>query len=188
MTRWILFLSFCLAAASCKGETVYKDDPNTLQALRDCETQVSRKDNHIKELEGRLGDIKMAQSSDEIIVTITGDTMTISGKDGKPRPTGDKAPKKEHIEAFIAQVQKSRGSMQRCYQNALKKDSGLQMRTQTMNIQVRFTATGKVSRATFAPSISQSFTQCMSAIAQKWKVPGAPTGAMFQQPITLSPQ
>ncbi|MCG8421971.1 MAG: hypothetical protein MJE77_28955 [Proteobacteria bacterium] len=146
------------------------------------------KDKYITQLKERLADYELGQANSEMIVTIEGNAITLKGKGGAPAPSGSRAPKQEHIRSFIKQVQNARGLMQRCYQNALKKDDNLQVRPVTMNIEIRFTATGKVGKAAFKPRISNSFSQCMSAVATRWKVPGAPTGVVFRQPITLSPE
>ena len=187
--RGFVLISLCIALCACKGETKIQDSPETLRDLDDCRKNRTEKDKYIKQLEERLAEHQLKEANEELIVTIEGNNITLKGKDGSSPPsTGGRAPKREHITSFVKQVQASRGLMQRCYQNVLKKDSSLQARPVNMNIQVRFTATGKVGRATFRPSISNSFAQCMSAVAKKWQVPGAPSGVVFQQPITLTPQ
>ena len=133
----------------------------------------------------------MVADSVEYGKTIAGDTLTISGKDSARSGSGSSGPAvpdEALFESFVKQVQLSRGSMQRCYQNALKKDTGLQARTLTMNVQVRFTAAGKVSQATFNPRISDSFDTCMSTVARRWKLEGTSGAIVFKQPITLTPQ
>ena len=185
--NWFILAFLCSALCACNGETKTQDSPETLRALDDCQQSRAEKDKYIKQLEERLADYKLKEANDEIMVTIEGNDITLRGKSGSPTSSG-KAPKKEHITSFVKQVQAARGSMQRCYQNALKKDNNLQARPVTLNIQVRFTATGKVGKATFMPVISHSFTKCMSAVATKWRVPGAPSGVIFQQPISLTPQ
>ncbi|MEM9490852.1 MAG: hypothetical protein AAGC55_17015 [Myxococcota bacterium] len=173
----------------CKAETKVQDSPETLQALADCRGQVQEKDKYIKQLEEMRAEAELNKTADELIVTITGETMTITAKEpGKPTPTGSRAPKEEHIRSFIKQVQASRGAMQRCYQTALKKDTSLQVRSVDMRISVRLTATGKVGKATFNPSLGSGFNTCMTTVAKKWQVAGAPGGLTLQQSIKLSPQ
>lgn len=177
--------------AACKGETEVKDKPETLQSLQSCRDSVAEKDKYIKELEARVYDLQQKSENAEIVVTIAGDEMTITpAKDesGNDKPSGPAVPDEELYKAFVGQVQKSRGSMQRCYTNALKKDSGLQARTVTLKIQVRFKADGAVAKSTFTPNISESFDTCMEAVTKKWKLEGARAAVTFQQPVTLSPQ
>lgn len=192
MMKWLPVCAVAAALVGCKGETKIQDSPQTLQALADCQQGRSDKEKYIKELEARLFDLEQKGGADnEVVVTITGDTLTISGQEQGGRSTGGggpAVPDQQLFESFVKQVQQSRGSMQRCYQNALKKDTGLQARTMTMNVQVRFTPAGKVSQASFSPQISESFDSCMSTVARRWKLEGASGPNVFKQPITLTPQ
>ena len=185
---WLVAVSLCAALVSCKGETKIVDNPDTLRDLEDCNKNRGEKDKYIEQLKQQLADYKLNEANQELLVTIQGNDITISSKDGGDGPGPGRAPTRDNIAAFVKQVQGSRGAMQRCYQTALKKDNNLQVRSVDVNIQVRFTATGKVSKATFRPSVSDSFNQCMTTVAMKWQVPGAPVGAVLQQPITLTPQ
>lgn len=186
--KWLVPVFLCAALMSCKGETKIQDNPETLRDLEDCNKNRGEKDKYIEQLKQQLADYKLNEANQELLVTIQGNDITIKAKAGGTPPGPGRAPSKENIAAFIKQVQGSRGAMQRCYQTALKKDNNLQVRPVNVNIQVRFTATGKVGKATFRPNVSDSFDQCMTTVAMKWQVPGAPVGAVLQQPITLTPQ
>ena len=189
MTRWFVALSLTLVVAGCKGETKIQDNPETLSALTGCQDAIASKDAYIKELEARAGELeRKAGQNDGVVVTIAGDTMTISGKGPNVRAGGSVTADKDLYESFVTQVQAARGAMQRCYQNALKKDSGLQMREVELNIQVRFTPAGKVSKAGFSPTISDSFDSCMGTIARRWQLKESPSGAIFEFPVNLTPQ
>lgn len=190
MTRWLAVCALTLAIAGCKGEVKIQDNPETLRTLEACQQARADKDKYIKELEARIFDLeqKAGGGNQEVVVRVTGDEITISGKGPSERAGGPAASDQALFESFVKQVQQARGSMQRCYQNVLKKDSSLQARTLTLSIHVRFTATGKVSRATFSPQISDAFDTCMSGVTSRWKLDGASEGITFQQPITLSPQ
>jgi hypothetical protein len=190
MMKWLPVCALAAALVGCKGEVKIQDSPQTLKALEDCQQGRTDKDKYVKELEARLFDLEQKGGADsEVVVTITGDTLTISGQGpGGGGGGGGGAPDQELFESFVKQVQQARGSMQRCYQNALKKDTGLQARTMTMNVQVRFTPAGKVSQASFSPRISDSFDSCMSTVARRWKLDGTSGPIVFKQPITLTPQ
>lgn len=178
-----------LVLAGCKGETKVQDSPQTLAALESCQRTLGDKDQYIRELEQRLAALE-ARGGDQVVVSITGDEMKItgSGPNGQAgRGAGD-ASDKELYQAFLDQVQRSRGAMKKCYQSALKKSSALQARTITVQLEARFTAAGKVSRAQFSPHIDEVFDACMRSITTRWSLPAAPQGYTFQQPITLSPQ
>jgi hypothetical protein len=189
MTKWLALWTLAAVLAGCKGETKIQDNPQTLKALEDCQQGRTDKEKYIKELEARLYDLEQKGAGDaEVVVNISGDTLTISGQGPSVRSGGPAAPDEELFESFVKQVQQSRGSMQRCYQSALKKDTNLQARTMTMDVQVRFTPAGKVSQASFSPRISDSFDTCMSTVAKRWKLEGASSPIVFRQPITLTPQ
>jgi hypothetical protein len=189
MTKWLAVWTLAAVLAGCKGETKIQDNPQTLKALQDCQQGRTDKETYIKELEARLYDLEHKAAGDsEVVVNISGDKLTITGQGPSVRAGGPAAPDEELFESFVKQVQQSRGSMQRCYQSALKKDTNLQARTMTMDVQVRFTPAGKVSQASFSPRISDSFDTCMSTVAKRWQLEGASSPIVFRQPITLTPQ
>ena len=198
MSKYVAAMPLCIAilvASACKGETEYKDKPETLQALDKYKGDAVEKEGYIKQLEAKIYDLEKAQKSDgdddEIIVAIIGDTIEIQkGKTKGPnaRKGGPVAKDEELYKEFIAHVSKSRGSIQRCYTNALKKDSSLQGRETTLKLSVRFKDDGSVGKATFNPRISDAFDGCMSGVTKRWTLTGTSQSITFQQPVTLSPQ
>jgi hypothetical protein len=194
MKRTLLVLALASAlphATACRGDAKVEDKPETLQSLQSCRDSVTEKDKYIKDLEARVYDLQQKSENAEVVVTIAGDEMTVTpAKDnqGNDKPPGPTVPDEELYKSFVDQVQKSRGSIQRCYTNALKKDSGLQVRTVTLKIQVRFKADGSASKSTFTPNISESFDTCMDSVTKKWKLASMNSSITFQQPVTLSPQ
>lgn len=180
-----------LAVVACKAETKLQDTPETLAALDTCRRDLAKKSDYVQELEQRLADLEIAaKQAREVTVTIAGNDIEITGAGPSGQaegPAGD-ATDKELYQAFLDHVQRSRGAMKKCYQGALKKNPALQARTVTMQLEVRFTAAGKASRAEFQPRIDEGFDTCMRGVTQRWSLPGAPQGYTFQQPITLSPQ
>lgn len=188
--RLIALVAAALVVSACKGEVVVKDSPETLTALTGCQDSLKNKDGYIKQLEQRLADLELqlSQAKEEVTVTFSGNEMTITGAGPSVRQGGPVKADQELFAAFDKQVQGSRSAMQRCYQNALKRDTSLQARSITMTIDVRFTATGKVSKASFRPEVSDAFVSCMNSITERWTLPGASSGISFQQPVSLSPQ
>ncbi len=178
--------------AGCKGDGKVKDSPETLRSLSDCEKSKQDKDTYIKELEKRLAEHEL-KGGEEVVVTIEGEVLTISGIKGKgPHQASgvDKGDAKdvELYEAFLSAVKRSRGQVKQCYQNALKKNSALQARSIPMNIQVKYRTDGKVSLAQFSPRISADFDQCMENVAAGWVLPKMPKPVTFQSKITLTPE
>lgn len=194
MTNWFAALPLCLAlvCGACTGETKIKDNPENLKAIETYKGKVAEKDGYIKQLEAKIYDLEKAdKGADEIVVSITGDTIEIKkGKDKGPsvRKGGPVAKDEELYKEFVAHVRKSRGSIQRCYTNALKKDSSLEARETTLKLSVRFKADGSAGKSTFKPRISAAFNTCMSSVTKRWKLTGTRQAITFQQPVTLTPQ
>lgn len=196
MTNWCAALPLCLAlvCGACTGETKYKDNPENLKAIETYKGKLVEKDGYITQLEARIYDLEKADKSadtDEILVSIIGDEVVIKeGADKGPsvRKGGPVANDEELYKEFVGHVRKSRGSIQRCYTNALKKDSSLQARDIKVQLRVHFKVDGSVSKATFTPRISDAFSTCMAAVTKRWTLTGTSRTITFQQPVTLTPQ
>ncbi len=175
-----------LALGACKGKTKFKDDPETTQKLTDCEKNLKEKESYIATLEKRLAD----GEGTTVMVNIQGEAMTISGKgpheltEGEAGSAGDAA----LYEAFVASLRRSRGSIQKCYQNALKNNATLQARSVTLNIEVQYKTSGSVTDARFSPRIDESFDRCMDAVTRRWTLPAMPRAVAFNYKQTLTPE
>jgi hypothetical protein len=171
---------------ACKGKTKYKDSEATLQKVKDCEAGLKEKQEYIAGLEKRLQEME----GETVAVDITGEAMKVVGKGPNERvkPTGGNADDLKLYEAFVAALQRSHGSIQKCYQLALKNNATLQSRSVTLNIQVQYKTSGQVSASSFNPRIDQSFDSCMAAVAKRWTLPAMPRGVAFNYKQTLTPE
>ena len=192
MNRLLLVVAMTLAAAGvgCKGEPQIQPDPETLKQLEACQQLAGQKDDYIKDLEKRLAELEMNGGGDAVVVNIEGEAMKITGKGpnrraGKPRGETDGT---KLYEAFVASLKRSRGGIQKCYQNALKKNSSLQARTVTLKINVNYRVNGAVKSATFNPRISSEFDQCMGGITKRWTLPAMARAVTFNYKQTLTPE
>src|SRR5262245_12864147 len=158
-----------LALPACKGKTMYRDDPVTLQKLTDCEKNVKEKAAYIAGLEKRLAE----GDGSTVVVHIEGEAMKISGEGPHERTAGESGgPEDARLyEAFVASLRRSRGSIQKCYQNALKNNAALQARSVTLSIEVSYRSSGQVTDARFSPRIDETFDRCMDAVARRWTLP-----------------
>src|SRR6266545_1233625 len=138
-------LSLAAALGACKGKTTYKDDPETAKKLTDCENNLKEKQTYIATLEKRLAD----GGDSTVVVNIEGEAMKISGKGPHERTAGESGGPEDAklYDAFVAALRRSRGSIQKCYQNALKNNATLQARSVTLNIEVSYRTTGQVTDA-----------------------------------------
>lgn len=175
-----------LALAGCKGRTTYKDSPETTQKLSDCEKSLNEKQAYIATLEKRLAD----GESSTVNVTIEGEAMKISGKGPHGLTEGEagSADDAKLYEAFVAALRKSRGSIQKCYQNALKNHATLQAQSVTLKIEVEYKTSGTVTKSQFSPRIDESFDRCMEAVARRWTLPAMPRAVAFNYKQTLTPE
>jgi hypothetical protein len=197
LTGALLAVAFAVA---CKGKVEYRDNPEVVSKLEACQKGLDEKAKYIKDLEARVAELEMKPAGQgEVVVMLSGPLpdgaiMEIKGGAG---PHGASAPPSEPrgnaddeklYEAFIAAVKSSRGSIRKCYQNALKKDTSLQARTVTLDIAVDYGTSGKVSGSTFSPRISQHFNECMAVIAGRWKLPAMPRAVTFKARQLLTPE
>ena len=179
-------LLVAFALTGCKGKTKYKDSPETAQKLEDCEKTLKEKQTYIATLEKRLTE----GENSTVTVNITGEAMKISGK-GPHELTGGEVGNADDArlyEAFIAALRRSRGSIQKCYQNALKNNATLQAQSVTLNIEVQYRSSGAVTDSRFSPRIDESFDRCMQAVAKRWTLPAMPRAVAFNYKQTLTPE
>jgi hypothetical protein len=176
--------------AGCKGETVTKDNPQTLADLDACKKNLDEKDKLIKAEEAENASLMRGGtgSGAEILVTFQNNILIV-----KPAADGEAQhpiPDKETAAAsqeFLDLVAKSRGGIQKCYQQALKKRSDLQARTITLNISATFAQSGAYHDSSFAPSLGDVFDSCMKTLASKWTLPANSPAMTFRAPVSLTP-
>lgn len=201
MRRLVLFtVLFAATAWGCKTKVETKPDPETEEKLSDCEESLESKKDYIKTLEERLAELESGEGGEVVVelegpledgailnVTAGGGPHARGGGGGGGAAKGN-ADDTKLYEEFVGQLRRSRPSIKKCYQNALKKDTRLQARPVTVNIQVDYRTNGKVSDASFNPRISQHFYQCMKNVADRWKLPAMPRAVSFNYRQRLTPE
>lgn len=182
------------ASLGCKGDSKPKDTPATLAKLADCQAQlptIEDKDRLIKSYEAEIARLKLAgESAGTYTFVLEGDVW--ARKAAAPGGTGagkqlDDKQAEALAQEFIGLVGRSRGPIQHCYEQALKKNAGLQARTITLRVSATFGADGKFGKANFTPQLGDAFESCMRTVAGKWKLTSAGAAATFQATVTLSP-
>lgn len=189
-------LLMAMIGAGCGTKTKIQENPETRENLNKCEANLKEKVAYINTLNERITALESGTNTPEegaVVVTIDGEVMKITaGKDKGPyKGTGDpkgNANDADLYKAFVSQLKRSRGSIKKCYQHALKKNSALSARTVTLNIGVDYKTSGKVKNASFSPRVSEQFNQCMDGVAQKWTLPGMPRAVSFNYKQTLTPE
>jgi hypothetical protein len=182
-----ILASAALSVGGCKGDTVVKPDPQTQTKLDACEEAKKEKDKLIASLQEDNTRLQGKQAGAEIVVTIEGNALTVKpGKPGEVRPIDDKAAA-EASKEFIDVVRKSRGAIQKCYEQALKKTTGLQTKTVTLTVSASFAQSGAYKNASFAPSLGDTFDNCIRTVASKWALPQNSPAMTFQTQVSLTP-
>jgi hypothetical protein len=179
-----------LAFIGCKGETVVKPDPHTESELEKCKTEKDKLEKYKADLEAQNADLMQRGSGAQIVVTIEGDLVKPihgslgTGGGGNTMPVDPKA-----ALAFQNLVEKSRGAIQKCYNQVLKKDTGIQSRTITLIVNASFTPTGAEQAASFNPStpLGSDFNTCMQNIAAHWQLSTNNPAMTFQAQVSLTP-
>jgi (2Fe-2S) ferredoxin len=188
-----LGLALLVTAAGCKGKTIYKDTPETLEKLTALEGQMKAKDDLITSLRKENADLTLGAGGGtagelEWVFTIEGDALTI-----KARPGGggsgvpDDSVATGSADQFLDIVEKSRGSIQKCYENALKKSTGLASRTVNLKLVASFGSTGAFRNVSFSPDLPEAFDSCLRTVASRWKMPAAKGSMRFQASVKLTP-
>jgi hypothetical protein len=185
----VLVIVVAAAVSGCKGETVVKPDPQTQADLDACKSTLAEKDKRIAALQDENAEMMRKQGSgQEIVVSIEGNALTVQPYKGAPAapPVDDKVAAAASKE-FINVVAKSRGAIQKCYEQALKKNTGLQARTVTLNVSASFSNTGQYKDSSFAPSLGDTFDNCIKTVASHWALPNNSAAMTFKAQVSLTP-
>ena len=174
--------------SGCKGEKVIQPDPQTKADLEQCLRDKGEKDKFIKDVEDENAKLMREKGSGaEIVVSIEGNALTVKpGNPGEVRPIDDKvvgAASKE----FLNVVEKSRGAIQKCYEQALKKNTGLQAKTVTLSVSASFAPSGQFKSSNFAPSLGDTFDSCIRTVASKWMLSTSSPAMTFKAQVSLTP-
>lgn len=174
--------------SGCKGEKVIQPDPKTQADLDQCLKNKAEKDKLIKDEEEENARLMREKAkSTDVVVTIEGNALTV--KPGKP---GDELPLDNKVigeasKEFLNVVAKSRGAIQKCYEQALKKNTGLQAKTVTLSVSAIFASSGQFQSSSFEPSLGDTFDKCILQVASKWALSTPPPVKNFRATVSLTP-
>lgn len=185
----IMILLSSALVIGCKGETVVKPDPETERELDICKKTLEENKKLAQALQDENARLMRGSEGSEIVVALEGNLFTVRpGKPGQTRPIDDKVVAAASKE-FYDLVAKSRGSIQKCYEQVLKKDTNLQARTVTLTVQATFTGQGAYQSSSFhaSQSLGDTFDSCMKQIASKWTLPTNAQTMTFKAQVSLTP-
>jgi len=187
MTRNSIVILLGVLATGCKGETVTKDNPDTLRDLDICKKTVEEKNKLITAMQEEAA---RTRPPGEIVLVIEGNALTVKAGGGGggtvQHPIDDKQAAAASKE-FLNLVERSRGAIQKCYEQALKKNQGLQGRTVTLTVSASFSQSGVFQTSTFLPSLGDVFDTCIKGVASKWALPGNSPAMTFKAQVSLTP-
>ena len=123
----------------------------------------------------------------DTVVKPEGNALTVKPHTGGGGPPIDDKAVAAASKEFLDVVARSRGSIQKCYEQALKKNTGLQARTVSLAVSASFSGTGAYQTSSFAPSLGDTFDNCMKTIATKWALPTNSPAMTFKATVSLTP-
>lgn len=175
-----------LGSVGCK-EKVVEPDPQTKADLDQCQKNKADQDKLVKDLEADNARLQRDKGTGAITVTIEGNALTVKpGAPGEQRPIDDAAVAATSKE-FLNVVARSRGDIQRCYERALKNNTGLQAKTVTLSVSASFDKSGQFHDASTSPSLGASFDGCFHTLATKWSLPSNSPAMTFKAQVSLTP-
>ncbi len=189
MRTSILMVLVAASLAGCKGETKVEKDPQMVQDLTACKDSLAEKDKRISALQDENANLMRGSGAGkEITVVIEGNALTVkpSGGSGNEPAPDDKVAAAASKE-FLNVVAKSRGAIQKCYEQALKKNAAPQGRTITLTVSASFSQSGTYRDASFAPSLGDAFDACIKTVASKWALPTNSPAMTFKAQVSLTP-
>ena len=187
------YIALVLALAACKGETKTVPDPQTKSDLDACHKNADEKDKLVKAVQDENDYLRAHQGSgsgQEITVVIEGNLLTIkpgATGSGTSNPPVDPKAAVAASGQFLDVVNRSRGAIQKCYTNELKKNTGIQARTISLTINASFITSGAYKDASFSPSLGDSFDGCIKTVATHWAMPANLPLLNFKATVSLTP-
>ena len=192
MTGKTIVILLGVLAGGCKGETVYKDRDETLRDLDVMKKTVEEKNKLIAALQAEAAR-NGSGGQCEVVVAIEGNALTVKGGGGggggTPTPPVDTKAAAAGTKEFLDVVAKSRGAIQKCYEQALKKNSAIQGRTITLTVNATFSNQGAYQNSTHSASapLGDIFDTCFKQVASKWQLPANSPAMTFKAQVSLTP-
>ena len=174
--------------SGCKGTVEVRPDPKVAEDLRACQVREEENKKLIASYEAEIRrNSEGAAAGGEVVVRFENDVLTIKPAAPGGEPPIDPKVAQAQSKHFVDVVTKSRGAIQKCYEQALKKDSGLAASTITLNISAVFSAAGQFQSLSFSRSLGGTFDACVRGVAAKWQIPATARAMTFKAPVSLTP-
>ena len=116
--------------------------------------------------------------------------LTIDGKPIKvAKGTAGGTLCKLNEKQVVSTIAKSKGSLQPCYQRALKRDSSLHHRKIVLTLSLKVRASGAPTDISIKPTYNSTMNDCMRKAIRRWRFPAASAGICgVESPMTFTPK
>ncbi len=174
---------------ACKGKVEYRPDPKVAEDLKACQVREEENKKLIASYEAEIRRHgESAAGAGEVVVRFENDVLTIKpGAPGEVLAKIDPKVAQAQSKHFVDVVTKSRGAIQKCYEQALKKDTTLAASTVTVVISATFSSAGQFQSMSFSRSLGSAFDACVRSVAAKWQIPATSQAMTFKAPVSLTP-
>ena len=129
---------------------------------------------------------KRAAEKDKLILALQEENARLQTAQVTTPPISNQAASTASKE-FLDAVTRTRGAIDGCHKDALKKNTGLASRTVTLVVDATFAEAGSLKTVVTSPSIGDTFDACFRAVASKWSIAKVNTAMTFRAQITLKP-
>lgn len=184
----VILLAFPACNGSGNKELMTKLD-EAGNKLLECKKQNNELTNEVKSLKRQIA-VAMADPSklvlkDPEIIELIADLRAGAGGGDMVLGKGDLSPA---VASKI--VMEGARALQQCYERALKKNAGLQMKAGVqLVLGLNVDGTGRVNHVSVSPSIDRSLDECIESSAKRWKFPKFSGEAVtIEQKIMLTPK
>ena len=186
----LLALSLVVGVGGCnkpdEGLTARLLEANSknIACQKDLAQAKAERDSLKKQLAIAMANPTKLQLTDPEILNLIADARKERGA-GPDLGDGDLNPKEAS-----AIVMRGAPALQACYERALKKNAGLQMRAGLgVTLAITVKPVGQVDVVEVSPSVDGEMTKCMKATITRWKFPAFTGHAVtIEQKLTLTPK
>jgi len=179
-----LALGACLALGAALGGCKDDSGEKWQAQLATCRTELDQQERQVNDLKRKLataianpGTIKV----DPSVLMIDGTPIKV------PRAgTHEGSMSQQQV---VATLRENKGSLQPCYNRALKRDSGLHHRKIKLNLTMKVRPSGAPADITIGPAYDLQMIDCMKKAIRRWKFPAFSGGAVeVESPMTFTPK
>lgn len=169
-----------IAVTACKDDSADRWKAQ----LATCRTDLDQQQRQVNDLKRKLA----SAIANPGTIKVDPSVLVIDGRPIKaPRPgTREGSLAQEQV---VATLRENKGSLQPCYNRALKRDSGLHHRKIKLNLSMKVRPSGMPADITVGPAYDLQMIDCMKKAIRRWKFPAFSGGSVeVESPMTFTPK